>query len=636
MRVICILFLSALFTVASAKNYYVSPDGDDNGSGSIDDPWATWGYAFNSPYVKPGDVVYFRGGVYPMTDNNLNWPYTPGRGYTISVDGRVGDTVRFWAYPGEVPILDCDNVNPCDGYEHNDNYAIRAGDVNYVHFKGLVVRNVWQKCGTSEVDGAFRLANSSNIIIENCSVYNTGGIGFKVASCDEVYFINCDSWNNCDALTSVPASNPVPGNDGSGFQDFNWTDEDFRVYFKGCRAWNCGDQGFSSGSIGYTEYENCWSFNNGLLEGAGHGFKLGWINETPLELKRYYHNCIAAYNRASGFTTNDQGYPAQAMNLYNNTAYHNGYYDEWPNPVYGFWIYNSSSMNTRELTRTLKNNISYKNESGPVEIGTGAVCTQEYNSWNNLPGVNITDSDFISLDSTGLSGARQSDGSLPDIDFLKLAPGSALIDAGTNVGLPYAGMSPDLGAYEYKETESNMLPSVEIISPSTGSKTTPPATVEIAVKAFDVDGDIVKVELYDGNNKIADIPSPPWSFTWEDIEEGSYSLTAVAIDNKNEKATSPPVSLFVEDEITPGSQSDFMLLYPNPNKGLFSISFNEPMQIEAGELIISTIGGLTVYRDTMMEGETCRQFDLSHLKPGIYILTFIKQKIIATKRFIKQ
>jgi len=181
-----------------------------------------------------------------------------------------------------------------------------------------------------------------------------------------------------------------------------------------------------------------------------------------------------------------------------------------------------------------------------------------------------------------------------------------------------------------------MLPSVEIVSPSTGSTTSPPATVEIAVKTFDVDGEIVKVELYDGKSKIADIPSPPWSFTWENIEAGSYSLTAVAIDNKNERATSPPVNLFVEDDITTGNQSDFLLLYPNPNKGLFSISFNEQMEIEAGELFISTIGGVAVYHDTMMGGETCRQFDLSHLKPGIYILTFLKQKIIATKRFIIQ
>jgi hypothetical protein len=34
---------------------------------------------------------------------------------------------------------------------------------------------------------------------------------------------------------------------------------------------------------------------------------------------------------------------------------------------------------------------------------------------------------------------------LPAIDFLRLAPGSHLIDAGVNVGLPFNGSAPDLG-----------------------------------------------------------------------------------------------------------------------------------------------------------------------------------------------
>jgi hypothetical protein len=37
---------------------------------------------------------------------------------------------------------------------------------------------------------------------------------------------------------------------------------------------------------------------------------------------------------------------------------------------------------------------------------------------------------------------------LPVIDFLKLAPGSHLIDAGVNVGLPFNGVAPDVGWFE--------------------------------------------------------------------------------------------------------------------------------------------------------------------------------------------
>jgi len=45
-------------------------------------------------------------------------------------------------------------------------------------------------------------------------------------------------------------------------------------------------------------------------------------------------------------------------------------------------------------------------------------------------------------------GPRSPDGSLPILEFLRLRDGSQLIDRGTDVGLPYNGSAPDLGAYE--------------------------------------------------------------------------------------------------------------------------------------------------------------------------------------------
>jgi len=77
------------------------------------------------------------------------------------------------------------------------------------------------------------------------------------------------------------------------------------------------------------------------------------------------------------------------------------------------------------------------------------------------------------VDTTGVSGARQSDGSLPDLDFLKLAPTSDLIDKGViNVGYgitvsSYVGSSPDLGAFEYGEDEEPPEPPI-VDSPGTG------------------------------------------------------------------------------------------------------------------------------------------------------------------------
>jgi hypothetical protein len=58
--------------------------------------------------------------------------------------------------------------------------------------------------------------------------------------------------------------------------------------------------------------------------------------------------------------------------------------------------------------------------------------------------------DFVSLDLTPATSPRAADGGLPRLDLFRLKPGSALIDAGANVGLPYLGTAPDLGAFEFQ------------------------------------------------------------------------------------------------------------------------------------------------------------------------------------------
>ena len=68
------------------------------------------------------------------------------------------------------------------------------------------------------------------------------------------------------------------------------------------------------------------------------------------------------------------------------------------------------------------------------------------NSWDD--GLVVTEADFLSLDDTAMNGPRNPDGSLPQTDFLKLAPASDLIDRGVNVGLPFNGIAPDMGAFE--------------------------------------------------------------------------------------------------------------------------------------------------------------------------------------------
>jgi len=199
---------------------------------------------------------------------------------------------------------------------------------------------------------------------------------------------------------------------------------------------------------------------------------MGWIQSTDGNLKRLYKNCIAAYNRHHAWKTNDAGGSSSNSNyavyvhFYNNIAYHNGYGAF--SGITGFQIMNTKDTDANELKRILKNNISYDNEDGAVSITTGALYTHDHNTWD-IP-LTITDADFLSVDSTGITASRQADGSLPDNDcynkFLRLSSTSLAYQAGVDVGLTYDAVDslwrdpPSIGAYEYYSQETPEEPAV--------------------------------------------------------------------------------------------------------------------------------------------------------------------------------
>ena len=318
MKIWNLLILITFCSVMSANTYYVAPDGNDGNPGTKLAPWKTWGKAFNAATVHPGDTVFFRGGIYfkNTSEGEAGWYYpsrTGGGGYGITRNGTEGNIVCYFAYPGEVPILDCINQVPSSGF----NYGIRGG-AHYAHFKGLVIRNVRQ---TAEYMQARGWSTSGNYTtIENCTVYNIEGIGFEFNPSHEMHVINCDSYNNINSLKVDDFTDA--GEQGTGFYSQNPENNTTTLYFKGCRAWNCSDQGFVYLDNGYVETDSCWSFNNGKLGAGGHGYKLGFVREAILPLQRLVKNCVAAYNRQTGFTTNDNGSAyCQSVNLYNNTSY---------------------------------------------------------------------------------------------------------------------------------------------------------------------------------------------------------------------------------------------------------------------------------------------------------------------------
>ena len=141
-------------------------------------------------------------------------------------------------------------------------------------------------------------------------------------------------------------------------------------------------------------------------------------------IQRTITNCLSFNNHG---VNGEIGFDQSEVNcmawIVNNVAYHN---------------LNSGFFNDVDgVVSTFRNNISYAN--GVVDVFESAQV-RDHDSWTiNSGGYTVTDNDFLSVDWTGTDGRRNSDGSLPTLNFLKLKVGSGLIGTGVNVGLTYDG-----------------------------------------------------------------------------------------------------------------------------------------------------------------------------------------------------
>ncbi len=392
------------------NKFFVAPGGNDNNPGTYTQPWGSWQKAFTRAVA--GDTVYIRGGVYYPDNQDDYGVYLSRRGGTFS------NPVCIFNYPGESPLLDCSTIT-----RSSDVTGLFLERCRYMHLKGLTIKGVKQANSNVNSNG-IGVENSVGIRFENCASHSNAGSGFSTYQSDTLYFINCDAYNNFDQLTAG-----YSGGQADGFV-VSYASEKAYTHFSGCRSWFNSDDGFDCWeNEGTVVFENCWSFNNGRGEGDGCGFKLGRTSESPLpEPQRILIRCMAFKNRFIGFNQNGANVK---MTLYNNFAF--------DNDDAGFEL----SEHRNEIT--VRNNISYKNSN--VASLSGSVI-HDHNSWDASPPVTCTDNDFISIDTTGTSGLRQPDGSLPVIDFLRLKAGSDLVNSGIDVGLPFKGNAPDIGSFE--------------------------------------------------------------------------------------------------------------------------------------------------------------------------------------------
>ncbi|MBN2771645.1 MAG: T9SS type A sorting domain-containing protein, partial [Spirochaetes bacterium] len=115
----------------------------------------------------------------------------------------------------------------------------------------------------------------------------------------------------------------------------------------------------------------------------------------------------------------------------------------------------------------------------------------------------------------------------------------------------------------------NQPPVISISSPTKSEAFVAPATITIDADASDADGSVVKVEFYSGTTKLGERTSAPWSYTWKEVNEGSYSLTALAIDNSGSRTVSSAVTVVVEKSAQAVNLAPSITIASPLNNGLF-------------------------------------------------------------------
>jgi hypothetical protein len=263
------------------------------------------------------------------------------------------------------------------------------------------------------------------------------GPGLFIQNGSNNLVLNCDSHHNNDVMTSNGA-----GESADGFGAHVSAGESGNV-FRGCRAWWNTDDGFDLiNAFEAVTIENSWAWYNGYVPDTmtassnGNGIKAGGYGTDTSKFpanppKHLVRGCLSFLNRSAGFYANHHPGP---VIFYNNTGYNN-------HPDFNMLGMDRSGADIH--VGVLRNNLAFAGTLVSNDSGTD----NGFNSWT-LSALTVAAADFQSVTMTGVDGPRLADGSLPNLPFMHLVAGSDLIDKGMDVGLPFSGAAPDLGAFE--------------------------------------------------------------------------------------------------------------------------------------------------------------------------------------------
>lgn len=282
---------------------------------------------------------------------------------------------------------------------------------------------------------------------------------------------------------------------------------------------------------------------------------------------------------------------------------------------------------------------------GAYEPGVGWAWTDAWTDQGTCSAGNANPSTSITSPSNNASynapanitisaSASDTDGTIAKVEFF-----SATNKLGEDTSSPYSfawnSVSPGNYSLTVKATDNsggtttssvvnisvtgNSAPIATITTPANNANFTSPANITINATASDSDGSITKVEFYNGSTKLGEDTSSPYSFAWNGVTSGSYSLTARAFDNQGATGNSPVVNVTVTSG---NSAPTATVTSPSANA-----SFSSPATVSIAATASDTDGTIAkveFYNGSTKLGEDSSSpytFTWSNVASGSYSIT---------------
>lgn len=119
----------------------------------------------------------------------------------------------------------------------------------------------------------------------------------------------------------------------------------------------------------------------------------------------------------------------------------------------------------------------------------------------------------------------------------------------------------------------NVSPTISLTDPQNNSYFTTGSNVVIDATASDSDGQIAKVEFFQGSTLLGTDTVAPYTFYWNNVAAGSYSITAMATDDLGATTTTSPITITV----TQPNQYNSVLL--NGTTSYVSVPYNASLNL---------------------------------------------------------